>query len=177
MIGLKTNILDFEIIPTGNVKTLVFADSSSYSKQPDSPILQLKLPGFTKHFTINIDFGKVNVLNSHLIGLTNVLKNDECSALPDGIYEITYKICPYDFFTITKYYLKSDLLELDIASIFNSVNCNTNITELPNLKKQITDILILLQSAKSCVNEGYIERGQKDFILAQKKVNKLIQKI
>lgn len=176
-LGLKTHILNFDIIPTGNPKTLVFADASDYYKSPELPILQIVPPGFTKHFTINIEFGKINILSSATIGLTDILKCEPNADLLDGIYELNYKICPYEFFSLTKHYLKTDITNKKIADIFNSIECNSYIIDISDLRKQLTDILILMESAKACVNEGYIQRGQKDFLLAQKKIDKILEKI
>jgi hypothetical protein len=54
MLGLHTNILDFEVLETGNLKTIVFVDSSQYMEEPDRPLLEVILPGHTKFFLVNV---------------------------------------------------------------------------------------------------------------------------
>jgi hypothetical protein len=174
--GIKTHIINFTIIPTSDDKSIVFADNSDYYKIPESPILEIVLPGFNKVFTVNIDPSKINVLNSNLIGLTSVLKTENLVSLQDGIYTLTYKICPYQYFNVTKYFLKTDQIEKDLAKIFNKVKCDSSIVEHFEFKKQVMDIMVLLESAKACVNNGFLDRGTKDFKLAQNKVKKLINK-
>ena len=174
--GIKTHFINFTIIPTSDDKSIVFADNSDYYKLPESPILEIVLPGFNKIFTVNIEPSKFNVLNSNLIGLTSILKTNNLVSLPDGIYTLTYKICPYEYFNITKYYLKTDSLEKDLADVFNKIKIDSDITEHFEFKKQVMDIMVLIESAKACVNNGYLDRGTKDFKLATNKLKKLLNK-
>lgn len=172
--GLHVNNLDFEVINTGNEKTLVLIDSSTYFEKPQTPLLDIKLPGFAEPFTVNIEFSQINILTSSTIGITNLLNNDCIVNLPDGVYELTYRICPYKYQFITKNHLRTETLETELDKIFCSLDCNTLLIDNPKIKRDISDILILIESAKANVRGGYCDKGTKDYQLAKKKVLRLL---
>lgn len=162
MKGLHSHNLDFEIIQTNSEDKLLFLDTSVYFETPESPLLEITLPGFSKYFTVNYQPNIVTVLTSNTIGLTNILENSCNSVLPDGVYKITQKICPYQYLWITKYHLRTTMLDCQINLLFTFFDELENPTKQDiQLKKDITDILIFLESAKANISKHNTERGQK----------------
>lgn len=128
MKGFRQHILDFEIIPTGNPKTLVFLDSSDYFREPEKPLLEITLPGYSKYFLVNIIARKLNTFNSNTIGLTELLNNDCLVDLPDGIYTHKYKICPYDETYKIKKFFRTTLLEKQLDNLYDQIENPENLT-------------------------------------------------
>lgn len=174
----KTNILDFEILDSNNLKNIIFVDASTYSEEPENPILSLLLPGSNKYLIANITPRVVNVLDSHTIGLSQALESWCPVDLPDGVYTYTYKICPYETLKITKSYLRTTLIDKDIAQIYETLSfiecCKDDLTAI---KKELVDIYIFLESGKANATLGNIDKAGKDYSIACKKVAKLISKL
>ena len=171
--GLHSQLIDFEILNVGNPKIIVFLDCSEYFKQPDSPILDILVPGISVPFTVNIEYSLPNTFNSNTLGLTNRMECEKPVDLPDGIYKYTYKIQPYDGLYISKYFLRTEVLDDLLNKVYSSVECTTDIIDNPRLKKEIVDIHILLESAKANAIYSNIDKAQKDYRLALKKTEKL----
>lgn len=177
MKGLHKHNIDFEIVNLGNPKIIVFLDCSEYFKQPDSPILDILVPGYSEAFSVPIEFSLANTFNSNSIGLTSKLNCDTPVILPDGIYKYTYKIQPYDGLYKIKYFLRTEILDSLLDKIYCEVECSTQIVDNPNLKREIVDIHILLESAKANAKYSHLDKAQKDYRLALKKVEKLSKSI
>ena len=97
--------LNIEPIDTGNLYTQVIIDSSSYFNYPDTPLLDVTIPGYIEPFTIAFKASLINVLNSSILGLNAFLNQDSLIVLPDGIWKFVYKICPHDqMFTVRNYF-------------------------------------------------------------------------
>jgi hypothetical protein len=128
MKGFRQHILDFEIIPTGNPKTLVFLDSSDYFREPEKPLLEVTLPGYSKYFLVNIVARKLNTFNSNTLGLTELLNDDCLVDLPDGIYTYKYKICPYDETYKIKKFFRTTQIEKALNDLYDQIDNPENIT-------------------------------------------------
>lgn len=177
MKGLKRQILDFEIIPTGNLKTLVFIDSSEYFSEPERPLLEVTLPGYSKYFLLNIAARKVNTFNSNTIGLTELLNDSELIDLPDGAYSFRFKICPYDKAYIDKKFFRTTYIETKLADLFEKIegeDCSKK--EDRELQGYITEILVLLEGAKAVVNNNE-KKANKFYQIADSLINKLLNDI
>lgn len=174
MLGLQSHRLDFEILPTTSSKKIIFLDTSDYYEKPESPLLQVNLPGYSKYFLVPIESGRINTFNSHTLGFTTILLDDEPLEFPDGIYKFVYKVCPYATLHITKHFLRTNKLDKELAQIYSKLDCvETNSC----YKKELLDIHVLLESAKANTTFNYIDKANKDFSLAQKKVSKLLNTV
>lgn len=177
LIGTQQYNIDFYIVESNDPKTIVILDRSNYLDQPEKPLLQVTLPGFTGFKHIEYIPQSINVLNSDSLDLTSPCEYDCTAPLPDGIYQITMMICPYDqlykkvcYLKTTKFYesYQNLLLNFDIADKFHNQD---------QLKKDIVDIFILMESAKAEVNRCNVERGMKKYQAATRKllsVNKIL---
>jgi hypothetical protein len=173
MKGLKKHILDFEIVPTGNPKTLVFIDSSDYYIEPEKPLLEITLPGYNKYFLVNVVARKVNTFNSNTIGLTDLI-NDNCLIdLPDGSYHLRYKICPYNLLYIDKKFFRTTMLEQKLIDLYDKIDGTDCSTKEDKVKSQdLIEIHTLIEGAKSIVNKNE-KKANSFYQIASKLVDKL----
>lgn len=176
MLGVHENILDFEIIETGNPQTLVFVDSSQYMEEPDRPLLEVTMPGFDKYFLVNYTAREVNIFNSGTIGLNQVLFENQYLQLPDGIWFIKQKICPYKYIYRTKKFMRVTILLNKLAQLYNEIDL-TDCEEKNNrqLELDLTRIHSLIESAKLVVNLNH-KKAFNDYHLANRMVDNLLQK-
>lgn len=190
--GLKKNILDFEIIPSGNTKTMIFVDASEYMElHPERPLLEITPPGYAKYFLVNIVAKKVNVLNSALIGIhPQVKKIDESNCeilplgttyltdLPDGVWTLKYKICPYDKVYIQKYHLRTVALECVLRQIYAYMQFeDCDVQKEEKLKKDIIDILLMIEGGKAAAEEGVVKKASTLYGKATKSINKILDRL
>lgn len=178
MLGIHSNHLDFEILETGNPKTLVFVDSSEYIKAPDRPLLEVFLPGFNKYLLTNVVASQVNTFNSSTLGLNKVLNINFIQELPDGVWSFRYKICPYDLIYIDKKHMRITQLLRKLGMLYNDIEiagCNCPTKTDVYIQNQITRINILIEGAKSVVNLDSI-KAFRNYNLANKLVDELLEK-
>jgi hypothetical protein len=174
--GIHTNILDFDIIEDGNPKTLVFLDKSTYIDDagPEKPVLEVVSPGFQIPVTIAIIPNQVNVLNSGLLKLTTGTTYGD---LADGLYWLTYRICPYDQVWKTKIYLKTTILEYRyqnaLLTLDNSPYWKIND---PQIQQSIAEYMIAIETAKANSQVENTTKATEYYKLANKIVNNLVTK-
>jgi hypothetical protein len=179
MQGLRQHNLDFEIISTGNPKTLVFIDASTYFATPEKPLLEITLPGYNKYFLANVVASKVNTFNSNTIGLTRVLNESELTELPDGIYRFRYKICPYDEVFIDKKYFRTTQIENKLAELYGKLEASDcSATDDKSLLMELAEVHALIEGAKG-VRVGCItdRKANSFYQLALALVEKLTNKL
>lgn len=160
MKGLKRHILDFEIVPTGNPKTLVFVDASQYMGVPERPLLEITLPGYSRYFLVNVTASAVNTFNSNTIGLTSLLNGDSLVNLPDGIYSFRYKICPYTLAFINKNFFRTTLLEDRLAVLYDRLDGCSSCSP-KSVLSDLAEVVALIEGAKIMVNKN--EKKANDF--------------
>lgn len=177
-LGLKKHILSFEILDVGNPRTLVFLDTSYYFEEPDRPLLEVTLPGHNKYFLVNIVPRKVNTLNSNTIGLTETLNTHNLVDLPDGVWTLKFKICPYDKIYTQQYYLRTVALERSIQKIFDFVELSDcDIEKDKKYRNEIVNIFILLESAKGHAKEGNVKKASEQYQKLNTLVTDLLTKL
>jgi hypothetical protein len=176
MKGLKQHIINFEIIPTGNSKTLIFIDSSDYFTEPEKPLLEITLPGYDKYFLVNIVPRKVNTFNSNSIGLTEILNNGKIVDLPDGAYHFRFKVCPYESVFKDKVYFRTTLIEEKLSEIYNSLeDDDCCLKKDKELLHEIVEIHSLIEGAKSVVHKNE-KKANAFYKLASSLVDKVLSK-
>lgn len=173
MKGLKKHILDFEILETNNPYNLIFLDSSSYYTDPTTPILQLVEPGTNDEIIVNISSGKANVFNSHTLGKTNALNGDSITKIKDGVWQATYRICPYNDLYKVKYFVRFEQINECLYKIYKDFDTECCTQNNESLKKQLNDIYLLMESAKANAYNNLKQKAEKDYALAVKKIKKL----
>lgn len=175
---VSKNILDFEILDSDNSKIIVFIDASTYiDKNPEKPILEVVLPGFNQYFLVNIAHSQINVLNANTLGITKTFSdNYNClTDLPDGIWEYTYRICPYDKVHTKKFVLRTALLNKKLNSIYKKLeNTDCSLKEDRKIKNKLTDIDIFINTAKAYAEDCNKEKSSNFYQIADKFATDLI---
>jgi hypothetical protein len=165
-LSILTNILDFDIYDLDyNPKTLVFMDKSFYMESPEKPMLEVTPPGFVEARVIPIRANELNIINSSILGLSSL---DDFSDLPDGIYTLTYRVCPPEVFYKTKLYLRTVALEYKLWEILTVKDTFTKEEE-----KKIVLFDRLLKTAKSYAFYGNAVKAQLYYKEAESVINSI----
>lgn len=176
MLGVHENNLDFEILETGNEKTLIFVDSSSYMEEPDRPLLEVTLPGYDKYLLVNYTAREVNVFNSGTLGLNQALSSVGLALLPDGVWNIKQKICPYKYVYKVKKHMRVTHLLNKLAQVYNKIDlseCQSK--DDKELQADLVHIHALIEGAKLIVNLDS-RKAYDNYQLANKLIDKILDK-
>lgn len=177
-LGLLKHRLDFEILNTGNPKTFIFLDSSEYFEDPDRPLLEVTMPGYTKYVLVNVVASSVNTFNSNTLGLTDILESTNPIDLPDGIWTLKFKVCPYDKLYIQKYHLRTVKLENNIQRIFDYMDLSDcDVEQTDKYRLSLVDVFILINSASLNASNGNLKKAYDQYQKANSLVSKLIDKL
>lgn len=176
MAGIHKHILDFEILDTGNPKTLVFVDSSEYMEEPERPLLEVVMPGYNKYVLVNVIAKRVNTFNSSTLNINQVLTSDCLVDLPDGLWQFKYKICPYKYTYKTKNFMRTALLQNKLAYLEDQIDlAGCEAQENKETKVELLNIYMLIEGAKNLANMNG-KKAASYYQLADKMVSKLIDK-
>jgi hypothetical protein len=176
MLGVHEHVLDFEILETGNPKTLVFLDSSQYMEAPERPLIEVILPGYTKYLLANVVASTVNTFNSSTIGLNTVLVQAGLVDLPDGIWQFKFKICPYKYINITKNVLRVTQLIIKLNTLYTKIDLSVcQSKEDKQMHETLVHIHVLIEGARAEANAN-CRKAQSYYQLANELVNKLLDK-
>ncbi len=181
MSAIQENHLDFEVLDTDDPKIIIFIDASTYlDTNPEKPILEVVLPGFNQYFIINIIPYQVNVFNANTIGFTKTFTNEyNCLGdLPDGVWEFTYRVCPYDLVYIQKCVLRCALLNQKLNTIYRLLeNTDCSLKEDRQLKNKLTDIDVFIHTAKAYAAECNKTKASNFYQIADKFASDLIKQL
>lgn len=178
MTGLLENVLDFEIIPTGNPNTLIFIDSSTYIGQPDSPRIEVLFPGFDRFFIANIIPNQVNTFNANTLGFSpSVLATDAVVELPDGVYTIKYMICPYTTNFVVKSFCRTVLLEQNLKQLYEKVEA-TDCTRKHDkeILNAIAEIHMLIEGCRYIADQD-ARKATEFYAVAERLIRHLHKKL
>lgn len=154
--------LDFQVLDTKDPRILPIFDSSIWGHIENKPaIIEIILPGEKNPIVHYFNKKQINIFNSINLNLNCI---DECGGeelldLPDGVYTITLKGSPDDFF-MTRKYLRTNLLQLELDKAFIRLNLLCDKGELSELKL-LTDITLLIRAAEANVRFDNIGMASK----------------
>lgn len=140
--------IDIDFSVHSNPYFLKITDFSNWQLIENEPaIIEITLPGYTKCITHYFDKYKVNIFNSILLDINCVegCGEVEKGTLSDGIYKIKVTGSPSKYFK-EYYYLKTDLIDMEIAKAYIS---NTKEGYNKELDNKITEIRFLLEGASA----------------------------
>ncbi len=181
MPAIIQNYLDFEILDSDNVKLLTFIDGSEYIEEhPEKPVLEILLPGFNQSFLVNITANKVNILNANSIGITKTFSTSyTCLAdLPDGVWTLTYRICPYDKVFTKKHILRTAQLKTKLKEVYKALeNTDCSLKEDRKIKNKLVDIFIFLETGKAYAEECNSAKASNYYQIADKFTNDLLKEL
>lgn len=152
--------LDIVIEDCSSCKNLVVRDDSYYLTTPENPRLQITLPGYSKALTFDFNYSKINIFNSYSLGLSSSMNTDKLIDLPDGLYTLSYMICPYEQLYTTVYHIRQckAWCEFDkcLQYLFDScLDLDSKLT------KQLEHVEWLLKGAKSFAEDCDSEKALK----------------
>lgn len=160
--------VDFQVLDTRDPRYLSVADYSSWGHlEGKTTIIEIIPPGEEDPWTHYFNQNQVNVFHSVNLGINCI---DDCGEadlidLPDGIYTITVKGSP-DSFNMTRKYLKTDLLRLELDKLYINLDLIGNNKDI-DVINIITDITMLLEAAAANVRYDNIAEAQSLFFAAQ----------
>lgn len=158
-------ILDLDVIPTHNPKTLGIADISIYEANQaiNAPTLEVTPPGFGK-VAISFNPHNINILNSNNLKLTATLDAAGLVNLPDGIWLIKYSIQPSLTKFVNKKFFRVDALLGKYYQIYLTVDlsdcsaegsyCLPNSNNKKNQEVTLREIELMINGAIAAANRG-----------------------
>lgn len=149
LIQEKEYSINFYIIESNDPKSIVIFDKSLYIDLPEKPLLEVTLPGFTGSVQIPYLPNTLIVLNSDSLDLTKECEYENYADLPDGVYQITMKFCPYETFYNKKCFLKTSNFYQEYQKLLLSLDFTKDSYDQDYIKNQIINMDILIQSAKA----------------------------
>lgn len=103
-------------------------DSSSYLNEDTAEgfVLQVVMPGAKPEDAVELNYYQkgVTILNSNVLGLTNVDNEKHFTNLPDGLWAAKISICPYNQFWYEKKWFRTCELECKFNKAFLSTKIN-----------------------------------------------------
>lgn len=114
--------LDFQVVPTYDPRLIVVYDNSSWGMILEKPsIMEVTIPGYSNTVVHYFEKNRVNTFNSVNLRMNcpsgDCDENTELIQLPDGIYKFKLIGSP-DTYNISKYYLKTSGLQLELDSLY-----------------------------------------------------------
>lgn len=167
-------VLDFLVIPTYNTKTLGIADNSTYTETPQSPTLDITVPGFGL-VSIPFNINDFNVINSGILELTSI--SEDLIPIPDGVYTITYNIYPSSQNYITKNIMRVEQIQEKFDEAFMTLDmmeCDMAIKK--QSKVELNTIYFLIQGSVAAANNCAVDVANKLYQQASKQLGYFIKK-
>lgn len=132
-----------------NPKVLLILDTSCYDKQPESPVIDVLIPGYSQ--TVRVPFvpGKLTILNSVSLNLSCNPDNG-LTDLPDGLYYISYRVYPHKQNFVVKPLLQTAQLENEYFNQLvklGSTDCDTQKNK--RLRGYLQNIDLFLEAARA----------------------------
>lgn len=177
LIGTQSYNIDFYVLESNDPKTIVILDRSNYLDQPELPLIEVIIPGFTGFVQKEYIPNGLIVLNSDSLDLTEACEYETTADLPDGVYQITMKVCPYDELYNKKCYLKTTKFYEAYQNILLNFDIADTSYNQDKLKQDIIDLDILIQSAKAEVNRCNVDRGTQKYQTALRKLLSINRKL
>ena len=165
--------IDIDFSVSSNPYFLKVMDFSNWQLIENQPaIIEITLPGYSKCITHYFDKYKVNIYNSTLLEIHCKEGCEEVDkvTLPDGIYKIKVIGSPSKY-NKEYHYLKTDLLDMEIAKVFIA---NSKEGYNKKLDDKVTEIRFLLEGASSELMFDNIKMAGMKFQLAIKMTEELV---
>lgn len=161
--------VNFKVLDSNDPQVLLVGDFSNWLFLRNKPsVISITLPGASQPIEYSFVKGTINMYDSK--SLYNTCSECDYSDLNDGVYKITLRSSPDTFFH-EAYYLKTDVIELQIAKRLVDIGFQYNETN-ESKYREINKIKDYLNGAKARVQLGYISEGIKFFDEAKKLINK-----
>lgn len=178
VLDIETYKIDFLILESNDPKVIVLLDRSVYLDNPEKPLLEVTLPGFTGYIEVPYNINGITVLDSDVLKITESCDYDYLADLPDGVWHIRQKVCPVDELFESKCYLKTQRLQEEFNALLLTISesCYDGVdkTEVNN---DIIDIEILIKVAKLEAGRCNAQTAIAKYNAANRKITRLFNKI
>lgn len=149
--------LNFNVIETGNCKTLGIVDTSNYipGQVIVEPTLTVYVPGYPNPVAMNFLSRRVNIYNSNNLNVTCSDDGLGLINLPDGVYKAIYTIKPSTTYSTEKQFLRTCKIECKLDGALLKVdilNCEDRL-RVAKINK-LKEIDFMISSAKASANIG-----------------------
>lgn len=177
VVGPEYYNIDFLIVDSNDPKTIVLMDTSTYLEQPELPVIDVIPPGYTGYIQIPYLPNSTIVLNSDDLKFTDNCEFEYLADLPDGVYQIKMKVCPYNQLFKKQCFLKDTIFYRNYQTLLLSFDQGCDSYDTDSLKSQMLDLDILVQSAKAEVAMCNVDRGVQKFQAAMSALDRINQKL
>lgn len=163
-------------------RVLKINDISIYD--PDVPItnvvLKINIPGNTCDFLPAFPLNGTGWYTTNTFGITQASCGDGLLTLPDGIYTVTYSVCPNEEVYTTETFLRDCQTRCIILSQLSNIikgDCNVAVYDgygnnITNKRIQdLKDLMLFLDIAQSDVKSGKYTQANKILLYISKKLN------
>lgn len=167
-------LIDFIVVPSENLHTIVIADNSYWVNIQEKPsVIEITPPGASKPVVNFFDKGNFNHFNSINLDLSCPTCDDlETTELPDGIYNITLKGSPSKYNKNRKY-LRTNRLKIELSKALLKAKAGDNCNTAAEIKKKIDDIKFLIDCAEANIRFDNVKEAKSLFDLAVEKTESL----
>ena len=164
------HVIDILIIPTYDLTTLAVIDNSVYDGAPPSATLAIEVPGFDTVTDLPFTVNTTNLYNSIDLGISTEVEN-----LPDGNYCVSYMIDGNLTASVTKRFLRTDVLQQKFDEAFmklDMLECDRAIKK--QSKVDLMSIYFFMQAAIAASNNCAVTEATKLYIQANKMLDSFI---
>lgn len=165
--------IDFEVIPTYEIYTLIIADSSDWKYLINNEaVIGIKVPNSNKEILHAFKKKALNIFNSNLLGVSCLreCEDQEYVPIPDGLYTITL-YSSSEFERKTRLYFKTDNLQLEVDKAFIKLGMQYN----PDNDLVIKDLLkieFFIEQVHAATRLEEQVLAQRNYEIAQDLMNK-----
>jgi hypothetical protein len=160
--------INFQVIDSGDPKTLLVADFSSWKVIKELPsYIEITLPGARNPVITSFNKQKINGFNSLSLGTsTHINCTENFQDLPDGIYNICVKGGRDGQHSFHRYYLKKDKFQNDLDEVWIKLDLDYSVFN-KELRESLLIIEGLLRAASAATRKGFIPQAKNFFNLAK----------
>jgi hypothetical protein len=177
VLGLETQYVNFYVLEDNDPKTISLLDKSVYFGDPEKPLVSVIPPGFTGCIDKTYTPNSVIILTSDDLQLTYSGTTGCTADIPDGVYQITLKFCPYTEFFQKRCHLKTSSFQRDLECFLLKIDSQCGCLDPRKIKEDIIDIEILLLSAKAEVNLCSVDKATAKYKAAVQILKNLNDKL
>lgn len=164
--------IDFEVVPTYEIYTLIIADSSDWKYLVNNEsVVGITLPGSKKEILHTFKKKSLNIFNSNNLGLSCLKECDEQEyiSIPDGMYTITL-YSSSEYARKSKKYFKTDNLQLELDKEKVKVGFEFK-QDNELIIKYLNKTQFFIDAVHSATRIGDTVKAQHYFEIAQKLLN------
>lgn len=165
--------IDFEVIPTYEVFTLIVADNSDWKYlENNEAVIGIKVPNSSNEILNAFVKKSLNIFNSNNLGVSCFKDGvaQEYVAIPDGIYTIKlYSSSEYK--NKEKFFFKTDSLQLEVDKAFVKLGTQYK-PEDDNIIQSLLTIQFFIDETHAAIRIGENLIAQRNFETAQELLKK-----